>query len=429
MQTSPASSARWPTRKAGSARTDMSELLRATAGSVDDGKSTLGACSMTPRRSSRTSSRRSSAPRERGDEYTNLALLTDGASRTSEAASPSTWPTATSPRRPARSSSATRPGHTQYTRNMATGASTADLAVVLVDARTGLVEQTRTHLVVAATLGIPHLVLSVNKMDLVDWSEEVFDESAEFGPSSGSSTSTTSPPSPSRRCTATTSSSRPANSPWYEGPTRAPPPRRGRRRPPSTGGTDARFPVQLVIRPTTTATDPALRGHRHRRAAAPRRRRRGPAERRSLSRWRRSRRGWPLDEAVAPTAVTIRLADDIDISRGDLIARPHNRPHVGQDVDATVCWMDERSTLRAGEKYTLKHTTRTVKALVRDLTYRLDVNTLHRDETSPSCSSTRSAGCAFAPRRHLLRRVPPQPDHGELHPRRRHHERDPSRRG
>jgi bifunctional enzyme CysN/CysC len=82
-------------------------------------------------------------------------------------------------------------------------------------------------------------------------------------------------------------------------------------------------------------------------------------------------------------AVTLRLADDIDISRGDLIARPHNRPHVGQDVDATVCWMDERSVLRAGAKYTLKHTTRSVKALVRDLNYRLDVNTLHRDDQAP----------------------------------------------
>jgi bifunctional enzyme CysN/CysC len=88
----------------------------------------------------------------------------------------------------------------------------------------------------------------------------------------------------------------------------------------------------------------------------------------------------PLEEAFPPMSVTIRLEDDIDISRGDLIARPHNRPHVGQDVDATVCWMDERSSLRAGAKYTLKHTTRSVRALVQDLTYRLDINTLHRDE-------------------------------------------------
>jgi bifunctional enzyme CysN/CysC len=90
--------------------------------------------------------------------------------------------------------------------------------------------------------------------------------------------------------------------------------------------------------------------------------------------------GVALDEAFAPMAVTLRLADDLDISRGDLIARPHNRPHVGQDIDATVCWMEERSNLRPGMKYTLKHTTRTVKALVQDLNYRLDVNTLHRDE-------------------------------------------------
>ena len=238
------------------------DLLRfATAGSVDDGKSTLiGRLLYDSSRSSRTSSRPSSGPAASAATTTPTSRCSPTACAPSASrASRSTSPTATSPRPTASSSSPTPPGHIQYTRNMVTGASTADLALVLVDARKGLIEQTRRHAFLATLLRVPHLVLCVNKMDLVDYDRG--GRSRRSAPSSPrsppSSTSPTSRSSRSRRCTATTSSTASEHMPWYDGPSLlhhlenvhvAS----------DRNLVDVRFPVQYVIRPqSTTATTTA----------------------------------------------------------------------------------------------------------------------------------------------------------------------------
>jgi bifunctional enzyme CysN/CysC len=369
----------------------VSELLRfATAGSVDDGKSTLIGRLLYDTKAifedqleavERTS-------RERGDEYTNLALLTDGlrAEREQGITIDVAYRYFATPKR--KFIIADTPGHTQYTRNMVTGASTADLALILVDARKGILEQSRRHAFLSSLLGIPHLVLCVNKMDLVDWDQERFEEiKAEFRSFAMKLDVHDLTFVPVSALHGDNVVHRSANTDWYE------------------GGSllhhleevhiasdrnliDARFPVQFVIRPQAQ-TNGDLHDYRgYAGTVAGGVFRPGdevvvlPSGFTSTIAAVDGPGGVPLDEAFAPMAVTIRLADDIDISRGDLIARPHNRPHVGQDIDATLCWMDERSALRAGVKYTLKHTTRVVRALVQDLTYRLDINTLHRDEAA-----------------------------------------------
>jgi bifunctional enzyme CysN/CysC len=268
---------------------------------------------------------------------------------------------------------------------MVTGASTADLALILIDARKGVLEQSRRHSFLSSLLGIPHLVLCVNKMDLVDWSEERFEEIRaefrDFAMKLDVHDLTFIPVSALHGDNVVTRSE---NMPWYEG---------------SSllhhleevhiasdrNLIDARFPVQYVIRPQNQ-TDHELhdfRGYAGTMAG-------GvlkpgdevvvlPSGFASTVRSIESADG-QLDEAFAPMAVTITLADEIDISRGDMLARPNNQPHVGQDIDAMVCWLTEQSTLRPGAKLLVKHTTRTVKAVVKDLKYRLDINTLHRDE-------------------------------------------------
>jgi bifunctional enzyme CysN/CysC len=367
----------------------MPELLRfATAGSVDDGKSTLIGRLLYDTKAifedqleavERTS-------RERGDEHTNLALLTDGlrAEREQGITIDVAYRYFATPKR--KFIIADTPGHTQYTRNMVTGASTADLALILIDARKGILEQSRRHAFLSSLLGIPHLVLCVNKMDLVDWDQERFEEiKDEFRAFAMKLDVHDLAFVPVSALHGDNVVHRSANSPWYEG---------------SSllhhleevhiasdrNLIDARFPVQFVIRPQAQ-TNGDLHDYRGYAGTVA-----GgvfkpgdeivvlPSGFTSTIAAVDGPGGVALDEAFAPMAVTLRLADDLDISRGDLIARPHNRPHVGQDIDATVCWMEERSNLRPGMKYTLKHTTRTVKALVQDLNYRLDVNTLHRDE-------------------------------------------------
>src|SRR5436309_1818916 len=245
------------------------ELLRfATAGSVDDGKSTLIGRLLYDTKSifedQLESIERTS--RDRGDEQTNLALLTDGlrAEREQGITIDVAYRYFATPRR--KFIIADTPGHIQYTRNMVTGASTADLALILVDARKGLVEQSRRHAFLCSLLRVPHMVLCVNKMDLVDYSQEVFEKVAD------------------------------------------------------------EFSCFAMKR------------------------------------------------------------DEPDVSRGDLICRQHNRPAVAQDIEAMVCWMDETRPMAVGGKYAIKHTTRAARAVVRQLYYRLDVNTLHRDESAQSLS-------------------------------------------
>src|SRR5919112_346360 len=361
----------------------MSELLRfATAGSVDDGKSTLIGRLLYDTKAifedqleavERTS-------RERGDEHTNLALLTDGlrAEREQGITIDVAYRYFATPRRAF--IIADTPGHIQYTRNMVTGASTADLAIVLVDARKGMVEQSRRHAFLASLLRVPHLVVAVNKMDLVDWSEEVFESIAdEFGAFAAKLSVpdlTVVPISALHGDNVVTHS---ANTPWYEGPTLlhhlehvhvAS----------DRNLTDARFPVQYVIRPQTEEHHD-YRGYAGTVASGVFRP--GdevqvlPSGLTTTIAGIDGPRG-PVDEAFAPMAVTVRLADDLDVSRGDLICRPANAPHVVQDLDALVCWMTDEP-LRPRMRLAVKHTTRTVRAMVKELQYRLDVNTLHRD--------------------------------------------------
>ncbi|MCB1039031.1 MAG: hypothetical protein KDA94_05810, partial [Acidimicrobiales bacterium] len=271
-----------------------------------------------------------------------------------------------------------------YTRNMVTGASTADLALVLVDARKGLVEQSRRHAFLASLLRIPHLVLCVNKMDLVDWSQERFEEiKAEFRAFAAKLDIADLAFVPVSALHGDNVVTRSANSPWYEG---------------SSllhhleevhvasdrNLIDVRFPVQYVIRPHNDDFHD-YRGYAGTVAGGVMKP--GdpvvvlPSGFSSTIASVETADG-PVEEAFGPMAVTVRLADEIDVSRGDMICRPHNQPTSGQDLDAMVCWMDESRPLRERDKLAIKHTTRSARVLVKGIQYRLDVNTLHRDDAA-----------------------------------------------
>jgi bifunctional enzyme CysN/CysC len=361
------------------------ELLRlATAGSVDDGKSTLIGRLLFDSKTLYTDQLAAveRASSERGEEYPNLALLTDGlrAEREQGITIDVAHRYFTTPRR--KFIIADTPGHLQYTRNMVTGASTADLALILVDARKGLVEQSRRHAFLASLLGIPHLVLCVNKMDLVDWSRERFErireDFARFA------TKLAVPDLASVPVSALHGDNivhRSASMPWYEG---VPLLHHLEQVHISSDRNliDARFPVQYVIR--RQGTD--FRGYAGTVSG-------GvfkpgdevlvlPSGFRSTVRAIWGPGGRPVAEAFAPQAITVQLDDDLDVARGDLICRPGNRPYAGSELDAMVCWFAERSALTAGATYTLCHTTRATTAQVHALDYRFDVNTLHRDESA-----------------------------------------------
>jgi bifunctional enzyme CysN/CysC len=371
----------------------MSELLRfATAGSVDDGKSTLIGRLLYDTKAifedqldavERTS-------RERGDEYTNLALLTDGlrAEREQGITIDVAYRYFATPRR--KFIIADTPGHIQYTRNMVTGASTADLALILLDARKGVLEQSRRHAFLSALLGIPHLVVCINKMDLVDWDQDRFEEiKADFRSFAMKLDVHDLSFLPISALHGDNVVHRSDASPWYEG---------------SSllhhleevhiasdrNLIDARFPVQYVIRPQNQTHDELHDYRGYAGTVAGGVLKPGdevvvlPSGFTTTIAAIDGPGGEPVTEAFSPMAVTIRLAGDIDISRGDMICRVHNRPHAGQDIDATVAWLTEAASLRAGAKYTIKHTTRSAKALVTELQYRLDVNTLHRDDSADS---------------------------------------------
>jgi bifunctional enzyme CysN/CysC len=366
------------------------ELLRfATAGSVDDGKSTLIGRLLYDSKAifedQLESVERTS--RERGDAHTDLALLTDGlrAEREQGITIDVAYRYFATPRR--KFIIADTPGHIQYTRNMVTGASTADLALVLVDARKGVLEQSRRHAFLASLLGIPHLVVCVNKMDLVDWSQDRYEEiKAAFRSFAMKLDVHDLSFVPVSALHGDNVVERSANMGWYEGPsllhqleeTHIASDR---------NLIDARFPVQYVIRPQDQVNHDLhdYRGYAGTVAG-------GvfkpgdevivlPAGLTTTVAAIDTADG-PIDEAFAPMAVTIRLADDIDVSRGDMIARVRNRPHCGQDLEAMICWLTGEASLRPGAKLAIKHTTRWGRTVVKDLQYRLDVNTLHRDETA-----------------------------------------------
>ena len=365
----------------------MSGLLRfATAGSVDDGKSTLIGRLLYDSKSvfqdQLESVERTSA--DRGDDYTNLALLTDGlrAEREQGITIDVAYRYFSTP---ARSFIvADTPGHVQYTRNMVTGASTADLALVLVDARKGVIEQTRRHASLSALLQVPHLVLAVNKMDLVDWDQAVYDRIvADFRAFAAHLKLPDVVAIPLAALSGDNVVDRSEHTPWYDGPTllhhlETVPVERG-----GAATRGARFPVQYVIRPMSVEL-PDYRGYAGTLATGtlapgdevvvlPSGKRTTVA---SIDVF-----GGTLASAVARQAVTVRLTDEVDVSRGDMLVAADDQPTVASTFEATLCWMAEEP-LRPGQKLLLKHTTRTVKALVADLHDRLDVESLTRSSAS-----------------------------------------------
>jgi sulfate adenylyltransferase large subunit len=359
------------------------DLLRfATAGSVDDGKSTLIGRLLYDSKSvfqdQIESVERTSA--DRGDDYTNLALLTDGlrAEREQGITIDVAYRYFSTP---ARSFIvADTPGHVQYTRNMVTGASTADLALVLVDARKGVIEQTRRHAALSGLLRVPHVVLAVNKMDLVDFDEAVFSgivkAFAEVADEVGLSDVTAIPMAALQGDNVVHRSDA---MPWYAGPALLEHLEQvsvardhGEARP-------SRFPVQYVIRPMSTER-PDYRGYAGTVASGTLRV--GdevvvlPSGRRTTVAGIDTADG-ELQQAVARQAVTVRLAEQLDVSRGDVIAAVDEPPQAVSSLDATVCWMAD-APLRPGARVLVKHTTRTVKGIVTTLHDRLDVTTLER---------------------------------------------------
>ncbi|MGY0233265.1 sulfate adenylyltransferase subunit CysN [Longispora urticae] len=365
------------------------DILRfATAGSVDDGKSTLIGRLLYDSKSifedQLAAVEATSAAR--GDDYTDLALLTDGlrAEREQGITIDVAYRYFATPKR--KFIIADTPGHIQYTRNMVTGASTADLALILVDARKGLVEQSRRHAFLCSLLRVPHMVLCVNKMDLVDWSEEVFEQiRAEFRAFATKLEVPDLSVIPISALKGDNIVTRSTNMPWYDGPALLHH-LENLHIASDRNLVDTRFPVQYVIRPqSNSARD--YRGYAGQVASGVLK----PGDEITVLPSGFTSKiaaietaDGPVAEAYPPMSVTVRLEDEIDISRGDLICRPNNQPQVSQDVEAMICWMDETAPLVRGKKYAIKHTTRTARAIVKDLHYRLDINTLHRDETAPS---------------------------------------------
>ncbi len=366
---------------------DMDLLRFTTAGSVDDGKSTLIGRLLYDSKAifdDQYEAIRESSER-RGEEGVNLALLTDGlrAEREQGITIDVAYRYFATPKR--KFIIADTPGHIQYTRNMVTGASTANLAIILIDARKGVIEQTRRHAIIASLLGIPHIVVCVNKMDLVDFDQAVFEgikrDFEDFASGLEVGDVHFIPISALLGDNVVEGSQ---SMDWYGGPALLPlletvPIDT------DTNLTDARFPVQYVIRPQS-AEFPDYRGYAGRIAGGVFR----PGDAVAVLPSGFTSRVQSVDtmdgslaEAFAPLSVTLTLEDEIDISRGDMIVAEDDQPTVSQDVDMMVCWLGEKS-LVIGGKYTLKHTTREVRAIVKDVQYKLDISTLDqntRDKT------------------------------------------------
>jgi len=360
------------------------ELLRfTTAGSVDDGKSTLIGRLLYDSKSifedqydkvKETSERR-------GEEDVNLALFTDGlkAEREQGITIDVAYRYFSTPNR--KFIIADTPGHTQYTRNMVTGASTANVALILVDARNGVVEQTRRHAFIASLLQIPHLIVCVNKMDLVDYQEDAYnkikDQFSRFASKLDINDIEFIPISALKGDNVVNKSK---NMSWYGG---------------STllyylenvhiasdqNFIDCRFPVQHVIRPNTDEYHD-YRGYAGRIAGGVFKK--GdkvmvhPSGFTSTIKAIDTYDG-KLEKAFPPMSVTLLLEDDIDISRGDMIVRKNNHARVTQDLEIMVCWFNKKP-LQPNGKYTILHTTKEARCLIKDIRYKLDINTLHREE-------------------------------------------------
>jgi len=361
---------------------DMELLRFSTAGSVDDGKSTLigrllydskGIFEDQLEAVKKTSEKK-------GLKEIDLALLTDGlkAEREQGITIDVAYRYFATPKR--KFIIADTPGHTQYTRNMVTGASTVNLALILVDARNGVLEQTKRHSYIASLLGIPHLVICVNKMDLVDYSEERYEEIVETYKTFASKMDINDIQYiPISALKGDNIVKRSQNMEWYAGPTLmylfehihiAS----------DYNVIDARFPIQYVIRPRKVEGFHDYRGYSGRVVSGVFRK----GERvvilpsgfestiTSIHEYDK-----PVEEAYPPMSVSLELENNIDISRGDMIAKPNNQPEAGQDIDAMVCWFSEKP-LRVGGKYALKHTSAEVRAMIRDVVYKMDINELQR---------------------------------------------------
>ena len=359
------------------------DLLRfTTAGSVDDGKSTLiGRLLYDSKQVLEDQLAHVKAvSHQRGSSEIDLALLTDGlrAEREQGITIDVAYRYFQTPRR--RFIIADCPGHQQYTRNMVTGASTADLAVILLDARKGALEQSKRHAFISALLGIPHLVVAVNKMDLVDYSQERFEEILEdFGPflrKLGVADCLHIPISALRGDNVV---DRSEHMPWYAGPTLLTHLEEVEVSYDHPYDVPARFPVQWVVR--TGGSDGEYRGYAGQLASGALR---TGEEVVVLPSGMHTRIAaidtyeGQLDEAVAPLSLTLRLEDEIDIARGELIAGVAEQPTVTRELEADICWLGSEP-LRPGRRYEIKHTSRTATAMVDRLIDRVDVRTLERE--------------------------------------------------
>jgi sulfate adenylyltransferase subunit 1 len=362
--------------------TASSELLRlVTCGSVDDGKSTLLGRLLfdTKQVMADQLEHVEEWSERRGDGYVNLALLTDGlrAEREQGITIDVAYRSFVTPTR--RFQLADAPGHVQYTRNMVTGASTADVAVVLVDARKGVIDQTRRHTYISATLGIPHIVFAVNKLDLVDFDEarfrEIEAELERLGDRLGVRDGIAIPIS---AVTGDNVVERSERMPWWTGGTFL----ERLERIEIAGDRDAahrRFPVQWVIRPMSDEHHD-YRGYGGEIAGG--RWRAGdevvvlPSGLRTTVAAVETHDG-PLDVAVQSQAVVVRLTDHVDVSRGDMLCDPADPPVVAREIEATVCWMHERP-VSPGARLAVKHTTRWGRAILEEIVSVLDVATLEQ---------------------------------------------------
>jgi sulfate adenylyltransferase large subunit len=358
----------------------QADLLRlATAGSVDDGKSTLIGRLLVDAKQVLTDQLEhvQAASKRRGAGIVDLSLLVDGlrAEREQGITIDVAYRYFATARRTF--IIADTPGHVQYTRNMVTGASTADLAVVLVDARKGLLEQSKRHAYISALLGIPHLVVAVNKMDLVDYDEDVFDAIvrafSDFARGLGARDIVYIPISAKHGDNVV---DRSQNMPWYAAAALLEHLETVKVND-DRNLTQARFPVQWVIR--DHATD--YRGYAGQLAAGILRP--GdevlvlPSHQRTQITQIDTYDG-PLQQACTGMSVTLLLQDDIDISRGDIICHPHHAPQLARELTATVCWMTD-TPLRPASRYTIKHATHTAHVIIDDILDRVDVHTLSPD--------------------------------------------------
>ncbi len=362
---------------------DMDLLRFTTAGSVDDGKSTLIGRLLYDSKQIFDDQMEAieESSRKKGDEYTNLALLTDGlsAEREQGITIDVAYRYFSTPNR--KFIIADTPGHVQYTRNMVTGASTANLAIILVDARSGVIEQTCRHSFIASLLQIKHIVLCVNKMDLVDYSEEQFEKiKQQFKEFSSKLDVPDIHYIPISALYGDNVVDKSEKMDWYN------------------GGTllytlenvqvdsdynhvDSRFPVQWVTRPQSTEY-PDYRGYAGRVAGGVFK----PGDEivalpsgftstiDSVETFENEE-----EEVYSPMSITMTLKDDIDVSRGDMIAKPDNQPTVGQDIDLMICWLNKKP-LQPGGKYAIKHTTQEARCIIKEVKYKVNINTLHRAE-------------------------------------------------